>query len=220
MANILLGCEESQAVMKEFRKLGHEAFSCDTRECTGDFPEYHLRMDIFEAIKLKKWDMMIAFPPCTYLTVSGNRWFYHPDDKDLPYEERRPHPKHPNRRKQREEAIQFFLDLANADIQKIAIENPVGIMSTVWRKPDQYIHPYHFGDPFSKKTGLWLKNLPKLKPTNIVDPGEYITYESGKRLPKWFAELYKLSPSERSVERSKTFKGIAEAMAKQWSEVL
>jgi len=220
MALILLGCEESQAVTIELRKLGHEAYSCDIRECTGGHPEWHLKMDLFEAIKLKDWDLLIAFPPCTYLAVTGNKWYYHPDDKHLPYDQRRPHPKHPHRREKRENAVKFFMDIANSDVDRIAIENPVGIMSTRWRKPDQYVQPYYFGDPFSKKTGLWLKNLPKLEPTNIVDVGEYVTYESGKRMPKWYADLYKLTPEERAVVRSKTFKGLAEQMAKQWGDVL
>ena len=106
-----------------------------------------------------RWDMLIAHPPCTYLAVSGAQWYYHPDDKHLPFEERRPHPRYPNRAKDREDGANFFLFLVNADVKRIAIENPVGIMSTRWRKPDQAVQPYMFGDPYSKNTCLWLKNL-------------------------------------------------------------
>ena len=156
---VLLACEESQAVTIEFRKLGHEAYSCDILECSGGHPEWHLQQDVTELLK-EKWDMIIAFPPCTFLTVTGNRWF-----NIEKYGE-----KAIQRHKDREEAIKFFMMFANANCDKIAIENPVGIMSSTWRKPDQIIQPYQFGDAFEKKTCLWLKNLPKLEPTNEVDP--------------------------------------------------
>ena len=202
--NVLIGCEESGVVRDAFRKLGHDAWSCDILSCSGD-PTYHLQMDVFEAVKLKQWDLGIFHPPCTYLTVTGNKWMK-PEFKD----------RFPDREQQRKDAIKFFIDLYNVDIPRIAIENPVGVMSSEWRKPDQYIHPYYFGDPHSKKTGLWLKNLPKLVPTDIVDPQFYI-YKNGGRDPIWHVETMKLPPDERSKARSKTFPGFAAALANQWS---
>ena len=214
---VLVACEESQTVTKAFRALGHEAFSCDILPCSGGHPEWHYQQDVFEVINMG-WDLMIGHPPCTYLTVTGNKWFYHPEDSDLPLDERRPHPKFPNRRAQREEAYEFFMGLMNANIDKIALENPVGIVSTRFRKPDQIIQPYMFGDEATKTTCLWLKNLPLLEPTNIVDKGARTVYASGKSHPTWYAEaLTKAkSPEERSTLRSKTFQGIADAMAMQW----
>ena len=203
---ILLACEESQTVTKEFRKLGHEAFSCDILPSSGGHPEWHLQQDVTGLLK-EKWDMIIAFPPCTYLTVTGNRWFN--IDK---YGERAI-----QRHKDREDAIKFFLMFANADCEKIAIENPVGIMSSIWRKPNQIINPYEFGDPFEKKTCLWLKGLLKLKPTNIVKPPKRTEFKSGKSMPTWYADAWKLPKDERAKLRSKTFEGIARAMATQWS---
>ena len=163
---------------------------------------------------------MIAHPPCTFLAVSGAKWYYHPEDKDLPIEERRPHPKFPNRAHDREEAADFFMALANANIKYIAIENPVGIMNTRFRKPDQVVQPYYFGDSASKKTCLWLKNLPPLIPTKIVDPGEFIEFGSGRRLAKWYSDgLTKTkTAAERRTWRSKTFPGFAKAIATQWSD--
>ena len=164
---------------------------------------------------------MIAHPPCTYLAVSGASWYYHPEDKNLPFDKRRPHPKFPNRAYDREEAVKFFMEIINSNIEHIAVENPIGIMSTRYRKPDQILHPYYFGEEFSKKTCLWLKNLPILKPTKIVGKGEIITYASGKRMAKWFSDALTKSktPEERRSLRSKTFLGIAKAMAKQWSKI-
>ena len=191
---ILVACEESQAVTKEFRKLGHEAYSCDIQPCSGGHPEWHIQGDVFEVIN-DGWDMMIAFPPCTHLAVSGAAWF----------EQKR-------KDGRQQEGIDFFMALANAPIERIAIENPVGVMSTVWRKPDQIIQPWQFGHPEKKATCLWLKNLPKLEPTNNVK--EYMD-----TLPKNKSNrLHYLPPSpERSKLRSKTFEGIAAAMAIQWS---
>jgi hypothetical protein len=203
--NVLIGCEESGVVRDAFRKLGHDAYSCDLLPCSSD-PTYHLQMDVFEAIKLKQWDLAIFHPPCTYLTLTGNKWMK-PEFKE----------RFPNREQQRKDAIQFFIDLANVDIPKIAIENPVGVISTAWRKADQYIHPYYFGDPHSKKTGLWLKNLPLLVPTNMVEPQFYI-YKNGGRDPIWHVETMKLPPDERAKARSKTFQGFADQMAIQWSK--
>jgi hypothetical protein len=196
---ILVACEESQAVTKEFRRLGHEAYSCDIIECSGGHPEWHLQQDVLPLLN-QGWDMMIAFPPCTHLAVSGAAWF----------EQKR-------KDGRQQEGIDFFMALANAPIERIAIENPVGIMSTVWRKPDQIIQPWQFGDVATKTTCLWLKNLPELTPTKIVDKGARTVFASGKSHPKWYADASKLSPAERAKVRSKTFPGIAKAMAEQWS---
>jgi hypothetical protein len=205
---ILIACEESQAVCIEFRKRGHEAYSCDVIECSGGHPDWHIKCDVLEQLD-KGWDMMIAFPPCTHLCVSGAAWF----------EEKK-------KDGRQQSGIDFFMRFTNCDIQKIAIENPVGIMSGLYRKPDQIIQPYYFGDSFSKKTCLWLKNLdplyhnehPTLFDSNVthVDKGEQVTLSSGKTMPKWYSDAFKLSPDERSKERSKTFPGIARAMAEQW----
>ena len=232
--NILIACEESQAVCKAFRKLGHNAYSCDLLACSGEHPEWHFNHDVTEVLNKtnlilqngKKasvkgmWDLMIGHPPCTYLAVSGAQWYYHPDDKNLPVEKRRPHPKYPNRAKDREDGVIFFMLLANARIKRIAIENPVGIMSNRWRKPDQKIQPYEFGDPYSKGTCLWLKNLWTLHPSKETeDHGEKIFFKSGKSQPKWYSEALSKAktPEERRTLRSKTFPGIARAMAEQWS---
>lgn len=235
MKNVLIACEESQTVCKEFRKLGINAFSCDIIECSGGHPEWHFKQDVLQVIKNKggiletgeelyidgKWDLMVAHPPCTYLAVSGARWFYHPEDKDLPIDKRRPHPKFPNRRKDQEDGIKFFLALANAPIDKIAVENPVGVMTKHFRKPDQIVQPYMFGDSASKTTCLWLKNLPPLKETNVVDCGEMVKFSSGKSMPKWYSDALKAkTPEERRKIRSKTFPGFAKAIAEQWSKVI
>jgi hypothetical protein len=195
---VLVACEESQSVTSEFRKLGHEAYSCDIEPCSGGHPEWHLQQDVSPLLE-QDWGMIIAFPPCTHLAVSGAAWF----------EQKRKD----GRQKQ---GIDFFMLFANAKCPKVAIENPVGIMSNVWRKPDQIIQPFQFGEPFSKKTCLWLKGLPKLVPTLIVERGEQTTYSSGKSMPKWYADAFKLPPKERAKVRSKTFPGIATAMATQW----
>ena len=217
--NVLIACEESQRVCLAFRKKNHNAFSCDILEPSGGHPEYHILGDALEAIKpgthatmdgashlIEKWDLIIAFPPCTYLTVTGNRWFNvdRYGDKAL------------KRIEDRKEAIKFFMKFANADCEKVVIENPVGVMSTEWRKPDQIINPYLFGDPFEKKTCLWLKGVKPLTPTNIVKPPERTFYDSGKSMPAWYAELFNLPKEERAKQRSKTFPGIANAMAEQW----
>lgn len=206
MMKILLACEESQAVTIEMRKRGQEAYSCDILPCSGGHPEWHLQQDVSELLK-QKWDMIIAFPPCTYLTITGNRWF-----NIEKYGK-----KAIQRHKDRELAIKFFMSFANADCNKIAIENPVGIMNTKWRKPDQIINPYEFGDPFEKKTCLWLKGLPLLKPTNIVKPPKRKEFKSGKTMPTWYADAWKLPKEERAKLRSKTFPGIAKAIAEQWA---
>lgn len=236
MKNILIACEESQTVCKAFRKLGFNAFSCDILPCSGGHPEWHLHCDVLGVIKDKKgvletgddfvlegdWDLMIAHPPCTYLSVSGARWYYHPDDKDLPIDQRRPHPNFPTRAQDRKEAIEFFLALANANIPRIAIENPVGIMSKLFQKPNQIVQPYWFGDEATKTTCLWLKNLPNLMPTKMVGKGERVVLSSGKSLPKWYSDSFntKISTEMRRTLRSKTFQGFADAMAEQWSKIL
>ena len=202
---VLVACEESQAVCKEFRRIGHEAYSCDILPCSGGHPEWHLQQDVIPLLK-EKWDMIIAFPPCTYLTVTGNRWF----NIDR-YGE-----KAIQRHKDRKEAIDFFMAFANADCEKIAIENPIGIMSSEWRKPNQIINPWQFGDAFEKKTCLWLKGLPELKPTDIVEIPPRKRFDSGKSMPSWYAEAWNLPKEERAKLRSKTFPGIARAMAEQW----
>ena len=196
---ILIACEESQAVCKAFRAKGHEAYSCDILPASGGHPEWHLQQDIIPLLN-QEWGMIIAFPPCTHLAVSGAAWF----------EEKR-------KDGRQQEGIDFFMLFTNLKCPKVVIENPVGIMSTHYRKPDQIIQPYEFGEPFSKKTCLWIKGLPKLVGTELVDKGERVTFASGKSMPKWYSDAFRLSPKERSTARSKTFQGIANAMADQWS---
>jgi len=204
---ILIACEESQAVTKEFRNLGHEAYSCDILPCSGGHPEWHLQQDIIPLLE-KDWDMIIAFPPCTYLTVTGNRWF-----NIERYGE-----KAIQRYKDKKDAIDFFMLFANINCEKIVIENPVGVMSSEWRKPNQIIQPYQFGDAFEKKTCLWIKGLSNLEPTDIVEPPERTKFKSGKTMATWYSDALKLPPKERSIVRSKTFPGIAKAMANQWGK--
>lgn len=210
---IIVECEFSQIVTKAFRDRGHEAYSCDIIPTEGN-PEWHIQDDILKVMNNGSWDLGIFHSPCTYLTVTGNKWFYHPDDKELPTEQRRPHPRFPDRQLHRQQAVEFFIKLAEADIPKICIENPVGIMSTRWRKPDQIICPTQFGHPEPKKTCLWLKGLPLLVLTNIVEPDYYFT-KSGKRLAKWYYLLPKTP--ERQKIRNRTFQGIADAFVNQWS---
>lgn len=206
---VLVACEESQAVTKEFRKLGHEAYSCDILPCSGCHPEWHFQCDV-EEVLYDDWDLIIAFPPCTYLTVTGNRWFNIERYGDRAIQ----------RHKDRDEAIEFFMKFINSNAKYVAVENPVGVMSTHYRKPNQIIHPYQFGDPFEKRTCLWLKNLPELAPTDVVDPEPRIEFSSGKSMPTWYAKAWGLSKEERSKIRSKTFPGIANAMAVQWSNYI
>lgn len=194
---VLIACEFSGVVRDAFIAKGHQAMSCDLLPTEQDGPHYE--GDIFDVL-YDGWDMMVAHPPCDFLAVSGARWL---DD-----------PRYPNRRADREKAAEFFMKLYNAPIDKIAVENPVGYMSTYFRKPDQYIQPYWFGFPATKKTGLWLKNLPKLEPTDIVDP-EVVTKSNGYKMDKW---LYDLSCNQktRKHERSRTLQVIADQMAAQW----
>lgn len=201
---ILVACEESQAVTIELRKLGHEAYSCDIAECSGCHPEWHLQQDVTDLLK-QKWDMIIAFPPCTHLAVSGAAWF-----------------KQKIADGRQQQGIDLFMELASANCDKIAIENPVGIMSSKWRKPNQIIQPYEFGDKARKKTCLWLKGLLNLQPTNIVDPGEITTggHSVGASANHAVDENGKIlawnDPRTAKI-RSKTFLGIAKAMAEQWA---
>lgn len=219
---ILVACEESQAVTLELRKLGHEAYSCDIIECSGGHPEWHIMQDVLPLLNGRcefktmdgaehktdgKWDMIIAFPPCTYLTVTGNRWFSVEKYGDKAKE----------RIENRREAAVFFMKFVKADCEKVAIENPIGVMSTLFRKPNQIIHPYMFGNPERKSTCLWTRGLPKLEPTNIVEP-RIIKYKNGKGTDSpWHMETMKLPREERAKARSKTFPGIAKAMAEQWA---
>ncbi len=218
---ILLACEESQTITKAFRKLGHEAYSCDLLPCSGGHPEWHNQCDVFEIID-EGWDLMIAHPPCTFLAGSAVQWLSHPDDKKKLFEDRRPHPKFPNRRQDMMDSVGFVKALYNSSIDKVAIENPVGLLSSRWRKPDQIIQPYQFGDEATKTTCLWLKNLPELEHTKLVEKGERVFFKSGKSHPKWYADALTKAKTkqERQTLRSKTFQGIADAIAKQWSECL
>ena len=233
---ILVACEESQAVTIELRKLGHEAYSCDILPPSGEHREWHIMGDVLPLLNgdctfcttdgtphsiYGKWDMLIAFPPCTHLAVSGAAWF----------------------EKKREDGrqrwgIDFFCQFLNADCDKISIENPIGIISGDYipkyfpdlaekyrlpMKPTQIIHPWMFGDNYSKSTCLWLKGIEPLVPLVTEQPElewfEWIDSKTGKkkRQPKWFADAWKLSPAERAKVRSKTFPGIARAMAEQWA---
>lgn len=217
---VLVACEESQRVCTAFREKGHEAYSCDIIECSGGHPEWHIMQDVIPLLNGKcefktcdgqthkiddKWDLIIAHPPCTYLTVAANK--YYNFDK---YGE-----KAIKRLQDRKKAIEFFMKFVQSDCDKIAIENPIGVMSTYYRKPNQIIQPYQFGTPERKATCLWLKNLCNLIPTDIVD-FKPIVFSSGKTDSKLHYETLKLPKEERTKQRSKTFTGIAKAMAEQW----
>ena len=212
---VLIACEESQAVTKEFRKLGHEAYSCDLIPCSGGHDEWHIQGDALEEANSRKYDLMIAHPPCTFLSVSGNRWLYNKDGS-----------KNEERWENRRKALFFVQQLMDAPIKHIAIENPISVISSQIRKPNQIVQPYMFGDSASKQTCLWTKNLPLLKPTKIVDKGEFFewTDKNGKkkRQPLWYynAFINSKSDEERRTLRSKTFPGIAEAIATQYSEYI
>lgn len=203
---ILVACEESQAVTIELRRLGHEAYSCDIQDCSGGHPEWHIKGDALELLKMN-WDMLIAFPPCTHLAVSGARHFAK---------------KQADGRQQ--EAIDFFMRFVNADCPRIAVENPIGIMSSKYRKPNQIIQPYMFGDHARKSTCLWTKGLPPLVATNVVDPGEICKggFSRGASADCARDENGKIlawnDPRTAKI-RSKTFPGIARAMAEQWAGV-
>jgi hypothetical protein len=233
--NVLIACEESQTVCIEFRKLGHEAFSCDILSCSGGHPEWHIKEDILKVLAGSfqqygqfwteaetveppiKWDLMIAHPECTRLTCAANKYYKPKYRKRFPLI-----------LEERESAVHFFMSLAKADIEHIAIENPIGIMSTRWRKPDQIIQPYFFGDTERKGTCLWLKNLPKLihskeetlfENKTHVEP-DLVYYKNGGTDSRLHYETLGLPKEERRKARSKTFNGLAHAMATQWSEYL
>ena len=193
---ILVACEFSGIVRSAFTKLGHDAWSCDLlpTEIEGN----HIQDDVLKILN-DGWDLMIAHPPCTYLVTRAASWKHKPG-----YEENR------------KQAIEFFMSLINAPINKICVENPVGSMSTIYRKPDQYIQPWQFGHPQRKRTGLWLKNLPLLIPTNIIEP-EKPAFIDRQGKPRYFVDSLSPSP-ERWKIRSRTFLGIAQAMAEQWGK--
>lgn len=210
--NVLIGFEESQTITMLLRKKGINAYSCDLKPAKIN-SKFHLQMDIFKAIKLKNWNIGIFHPPCTYLTVAGNKW------NKPEFEER-----FPNRKKEKESGIELFLKITELEIERTAIENPIGIMSSIYRKPDQIIQPYYFGDSERKATCLWLKNLPGLihsKEDNLfekrthVEP-EIITFKSGKTCSKIHLESLKYNKEIRAEMRSKTFSGIANAIVEQW----
>jgi hypothetical protein len=233
---VLVACEESQRVTLAFRERGHEAYSCDIMECSGGHPEYHIMQDVLPILNGNctvttcdgevhniegKWDMIIAFPPCTHLAVSGARHF---EGKRKDGRQR--------------EGIEFFVQFLNADCDRIAVENPIGIISgdyipkwfpdladkySLPIKPTQIIQPYYFGDPHKKTTCLWLKGLPELQPTKIVEP-ELISYtkKDGKKVTfsKDYCHSFDWSSAEdRSRKRSKTYIGVAKAMGTQWGGV-
>ena len=213
---VLVACEESQAVCKAFREKGHEAYSCDIQECSGGHPEWHIQGDVLPLLE-QEWDLIIAHPPCTHLAVSGARHF----------EKKRADGR-------QAEAIEFFCKILNAKCEKIVVENPVGIISGDYIpkhfpdlakkynlpiKHSQIIQPYEFGDPSKKTTCLWIKGLSNLKPTNIVEP-ELISYtcKSGKKVT--FSKDYcQGTGTNRGCKRSKTYPGIAKAMADQWGSI-
>jgi hypothetical protein len=227
--NVLVACEESQRVCTAFREKGHNAFSCDILPCSGGHPEWHIMDDVLsiinphqisesfcgivfrtmngDAYAIKgKWDLIIAFPPCTHLSSSG-QWAYK-KGKDINL---------------KIEAIKFFMAFANADCEKIAIENPVGVMSSEWRKPNQIIHPWQFGHNAEKQTCLWLKGLPNLVPDIKEKPEleyfDWVDSKTGKkkRMQKWMYDIRCISDRKKRAEiASKTFPGVAKAMADQW----
>lgn len=201
---VLVACEESQRVCIAFRTKGHEAYSCDIEDCSGGHPEWHIQDDVLKHLN-EDWDLIIAHPPCTYLTVAANK-YYNIQKYGL---------KAMEREFQREVAIYFFMKFTDLKCPKVCIENPIGVMSTYYKKPTQIIQPYQFGHTERKATCLWLKGLPKLKPTNIVEP-DIIKHKSGRTDSRLHFETLKLPPDERAKIRSKTFEGIAQAMAEQW----
>jgi site-specific DNA-cytosine methylase len=203
---VLIACEESQTVCKAFRELGHEAYSCDILPCSGGHPEWHIHDDVLKHLD-EGWDLMIAHPPCTYLSNAGIRWFNESKYGDKARE----------RKRLRLEAFDFVMKLAVAPIAQIVIENPTGWLNSHFRKPEQIIQPWQFGDAESKRTCLWLKNLPKLQHTGITKPKIYAYYKKGKKkgMPI-YGNCYLKFSEDRGKIRSKTFPGIAQAMANQW----
>ena len=213
MARILIGCEYSGIVRDAFSKLGHDAWSLDI--LPTESPGNHIQDNLLDHLD-KEWDLLIAHPPCTYLAVSGNRWLYNQDGT-----------KNITRWNEQEKALNFVRAILSAPVPRICVENPISVISSNIRKPDQIIQPYYFGDSFKKSTCLWLKNLPLLKKTNEVSPGEFVKFtcrKTGriKTQPKWYYDVLKTAKTsaERQKLRSKTFQGFADAMADQWSAVL
>jgi len=202
---ILVACEESQAVTIELRTLGHEAYSCDTLECSGGHPEWHLQQDVTPLLK-QKWDMIIAFPPCTYMSKAGARWMF-PTAGNVNKE----------RLKKGLEAKEFFMKFMNADCPKIAIENPTPLKIINLPTATQIIQPYQFGNPYSKRTCLWLKGLPKLEPTNVLK--EFKPYMPSNTGGAKRGQQHSSGVAHNAIDASKTFKGIAIAMANQWTKV-
>lgn len=194
---VLIACEFSGVVREAFRKCGHDVWSCDLIDTW--IPGNHIIGDVRDILH-DHWDLMIAHPPCTHLTSSGARWWS-------------------EKQTEQQEAIDFFMTLAMAPIRKICIENPIGIMSTKYRKPDQIIQPWQFGHKVTKSTCLWLKGLPRLEPTNIVDRGEFIVLPNGKTQSKWCYNTSKGTKSKRGMVRSVTFQGIADAFANQYGKL-
>ena len=228
---VLVACEESQRVCMAFRELGHEAYSCDIQEPSGGHPEWHVCGDVLPLLErerefstmdglnhyVDKWDLIVAHPPCTFLTVAANKL----------YNVERYGDKARERIKNREQAIKFFMEFVNADCEHIAIENPIGVISTRYRKPDQIIQPYEYGHPYRKSTCLWLKGLPKLQPTNIVEFEEIHSKgkSGGYSGNSWVVrdengKVLSYRDPRVAKARSKTFEGIAQAIATQWSEYI
>jgi hypothetical protein len=200
---VLLACEESQAVANKFRALGHEAYSCDVLPTSGDNPEWHIQGDVLNYLN-DGWDMIIGFPPCTYMTNAGAVWMY-PKKGQVD----------PLRLEKAMQAKEFFMSIYNAKAKYIAIENPLPMKIVGLPDKSQVIQPYEFGDPYSKKTCLWLKNLPLLKPTNVLTEYQPFINGGGGRLNRPNYQNKKFAAG--AVNRSKTFPGIAKAMAQQWS---
>ena len=195
---ILVACEESGVVTKEFRDRGHEAYSCDVLPTSGELPFYHLQQDVLPLLE-EEWDMIVAFPPCTHLCVSGARWF-----------------KEKREDGRQQAGIDFFMAFANAKAERVVIENPVGIMSTQWRKPTQIVRPYEYGDNSTKSTCLWLRGVEPLVPTDVIPTTRHTT-KSGKSYDQWWWDTCMIGDLKKRAEaRSKTFPGIAKAMAEQW----
>ena len=204
--NVLIACKESQAVCKAFRERGHNAFSCDLKPCTGGHPEWHIQGDVLPLLE-QKWDLIIAHPPCTYMSKAGARWMY-PTAGNISQE----------RLAKAVKAKEFFLKILNADCDRIAIENPRPLKVVELPKPSQVIQPYQFGHPYSKATCLWLKGLPPLEPTEVLT--EYKPYcpsnTGGVTRGQSYNKGGAIRAADDCVNRSKTFDGIAKAMAEQW----
>ena len=209
---VLIACEESQEVCKAFREKGHEAYSCDIQECSGGHPEWHLQQDVIPLLK-EKWDIIIAHPPCTYLTNGGAVRMFRREIKEFsPYGTFQM--VNVERLKQGMKARDFFMAFMNAECERIAIENPIPMSIYQLPNPTQIIQPYMFGDPFSKKTCLWLKGLKPLKPTKVLEDYHPFINGGGGRMERenYKGQLF----ASGGRNRSKTFPGIAKAMAEQW----